>query len=441
MRLSADSFRPRLRLEQVFVVATLVVFLGPFALIFPDDPLAGSPQVRIMFIGFYIIAGGFLLREYRSRPTAFRLSPIMLLIACLLAISIASTMWSILPHITWRRAMAFAGTTVVGLYLGCRLSIFEILRLTAVSLALVVVGTILACLLVPGQAVHQEIHVGAWRGLFYHKNQLGEAMLEGILIFVALATSEKSSRLKLIELGLAAVAAFVLIMAQSATALACLGLFLLVLLALRVPRLTAYVFGAILAATLLTMVGMFGGSFCILSLIGRDCTFTNRTEIWGLVWSAIMERPWTGYGFGAFWVGESDLGNAIRAKLGWAETLSEAHNAWLETWLSVGIVGLVVAISLLLAISVKVLRRAGARKQAATDAWTVWSVGFVLTVWVYSLTESVFPSYNTLTWVLFIVLSVKTEYFGQSSSESGLPSGPARVHTGSLVHRWGALPR
>src|SRR5262249_17949624 len=155
-------------------------------------------------------------------------------------------------------------------------------------------------------------------------------------IFVALATSEKSSRLKLIELGLAAAAAFVLIMAHSATALAGLGLFLLVLLALRVPRLTAYVFGAILAARLLTMVGMFGG-FCILSLIGRDCTFTNRTEIWGLVWSAIMERPWTGYGFGAFWVGESDFGNAIRAKLGWAETITEAHNAWLEAWLSIGI--------------------------------------------------------------------------------------------------------
>src|SRR5262249_35283065 len=136
-------------------------------------------------------------------------------------------------------------------------------------------------------------------------------------------------------------------------------------------------------------------------------TFTNRTEIWGLVWSAIMERPWTGYGFGAFWVGESDWGNAIRAKLGWGETISEAHNAWLETWLSIGVVGLAVAISLLLAISVKVLRRASARKQAATDAWTVWSVGFILTVWVYSLTESIFPSYNTLTWVLFIVLAVR----------------------------------
>lgn len=416
MQLSINSGRALANLEQLFVVVTVIVFLGPFAFIFPDEPLTGSPQARIMFVAFYVVAAAFLWREYRSRSAAFRPGPIMLLVAFLLAISVASTMWSILPHITWRRGMALAGTTVVGLYLGCRFSLFEILKLAAVSLALVVIGTLLVCLLFPEKAIHQEIHVGAWRGLFTHKNTLGEAMLEGILIFVALAISEESTRFKLIELGLAATAAFVLIMAHSATAIVGLGLFVLVLLALRVPRVTPYALGATLAAMLLTMVGMFGGSFCILSFLGRDCTFSNRTEVWDFVWSAIIDRPWSGYGFGAFWAGESELGNAIRAKLGWPETINEAHNAWLETWLSIGVVGLAAAISLLLAVSVKVLQKASAREKSRMDAWTVWSVGFVMSIWVYSLTESVFPSYNTLTWVLFIVLAVKAEYFGEKAS-------------------------
>jgi O-antigen ligase len=221
----------------------------------------------------------------------------------------------------------------------------------------------------------------------------------------------------LIELGLAATATFVLIMAHSATAMVALGMFLLVLLALRVPRLTVYVLGAMLGAMLLTMVGILGGSFCVLSLLGRDCTITSRTEIWGLVWSAAMERPWIGYGFGAFWAGESELGNAIRAKLGWQETITEAHNAWLDIWLSIGAAGVGLAILTLSALSLKVLRRANARKDSATDAWTVWSVGFIMSVWVYSLTESVFPSYNTLTWVLFIVLAVKAEYWLTDVSE------------------------
>src|SRR5262249_30480394 len=206
------------------------------------------------------------------KPAAFKPSPIMLLIACLLAISIGSTMWSILPHITWRRSVALAGTTVVGLYVGCRFSMREILRLAAVSLGLVVVATILVRLLLPEKAVHQEIHVGAWRGLFFHKNQLAAAMLQGILIFVALAVSEKSTRRRLLQVRLAATAAFVLIMAHSATAMVSLGIFLLVLLALRVPWLTAYVLGAILGAMLLTVAGILDGRFCVLSLLGRDCT-------------------------------------------------------------------------------------------------------------------------------------------------------------------------
>src|SRR5262245_33693902 len=125
MRLSGDPGRPVSTLEQLFVVITIIVFLGPFALTFPGDLLVASPQERIMFIGFYILAGALLFREYRSRPAGVRPSPIMLLIASLLAISIASAMWSILPHIAWRRGVALAGTTVVGLYIGCRFSKLE----------------------------------------------------------------------------------------------------------------------------------------------------------------------------------------------------------------------------------------------------------------------------------------------------------------------------
>src|SRR5262249_18234959 len=190
--------------------------------------LVGNPQARVMFIGFYIVAGVLLWKEYRSRPASFRPSPIMLLIACLLALSLASTLWSILPYITWRRAVALAGTTVVGLYLGCRFSFLKILRLSAISLGLAVIATVLFCVLFPEKAVHQEIHIGAWHGLFYHKNQLGEAMLQGILIFAALALSENSIGRRTIELGLTATAIFVLIMSRSATAMVVLAIFLFV---------------------------------------------------------------------------------------------------------------------------------------------------------------------------------------------------------------------
>jgi exopolysaccharide production protein ExoQ len=434
MRLSIDPGRALLHLEELFVVVTVIVFLGPWALIFPNEPLAGNPQARIIFIGFYIVAGALFLREYRSRPAAFRASPIMLLIACLLAICLASTMWSILPPITWRRSVGLAGTTVVGLYLGFRFSFLKLLRLAAVSLGLIVVSTVFLCLMFPETMVHQEIHTGAWRGLFYHKNQLGQAMLQGILIFVALAISEKSRQHRLIELALAATATFVLIMAHSATSIVGLGIFLLIVLMLRIPRLSGYLLGALFIAMLLTIVGILGGSFCVLSFIGRDCTVTGRTEIWALVWSAVVQRPWLGYGFGAFWL--SELGDAIRAKLGWPETIAEAHNAWLDTWLSIGAIGVGLVVLILSAVSLKIVRTAAARNYRAADSWTVWSVGFVVSIWVYSLTESVLLSYNTLMWVLFIVLAVKTEHFGHCGIESDRPSWRKGVFPNRMIKEY-----
>jgi exopolysaccharide production protein ExoQ len=225
----------------------------------------------------------------------------------------------------------------------------------------------------------------------------------------------------MIELGLMVTATFVLIMAHSATAIVTLGIFLLVLLTLRVPRLTGYVLGSLVVAVLLIVVGLVGDSFCVLSIVDRDCTFTGRTEIWTLAWSAIMERPWVGYGFGAFWAAGSEIGNAIRAQLGWQ--VASAHNAWLDTWLAIGGVGLSITILILIALSVKILQRAVIQVDAASDPCTVWSVGFLVSVWIYSLTEIFFPSYNTLTWVLFIVLAVKTEHFGYAKRSARLMGG------------------
>jgi exopolysaccharide production protein ExoQ len=288
-------------------------------------------------------------------------------------------------------------------------------------LGLVLVSTLLLWFIFPDKIIVQETHIGAWRGLFYHKNQLGQAMLQAILVFVALAVSDKSGRRRTVQMILTATAMFVLLMAGSITGMTALGVFFLVLIALRVPRLTAYVLAASIGAMLLIIVGMFEDSLCVLSIVDRDCTLTGRTEIWALAWSAAMERPWIGYGFGAFWAGESAVGNAIRAKLAW-QALS-AHNGWLETWLSIGALGVILTVLTLSMLSVKLLRRAFASKDPATNAWTVWSIGFLVSAWAYSLSESSLLAYNTLTWVLFIVLAVKTEHFGQCDSESGRLDG------------------
>jgi O-antigen ligase len=78
-------------------------------------------------------------------------------------------------------------------------------------------------------------------------------------------------------------------------------------------------------------------------LLGREEeaeTLTGRSVIWPEVVRFVSERPWLGYGYESFWTaGRID---EISAQLGWG--LREAHNAYLEVLLWLGIVGLALVI-------------------------------------------------------------------------------------------------
>jgi O-antigen ligase len=73
-------------------------------------------------------------------------------------------------------------------------------------------------------------------------------------------------------------------------------------------------------------------------LLGRaeeSDTLSGRAFIWPEVVSFASERFWLGYGYESFWTpGRIET---ISDKLGWG--LREAHNAYLEVWLSLGAIG------------------------------------------------------------------------------------------------------
>lgn len=65
-------------------------------------------------------------------------------------------------------------------------------------------------------------------------------------------------------------------------------------------------------------------------------TFSGRFFIWPEVISFIQQRPLTGYGFESFW--SPDHIETISSACGWG--LREAHNAYLEIALGMGLIGL-----------------------------------------------------------------------------------------------------
>jgi O-antigen ligase len=83
-------------------------------------------------------------------------------------------------------------------------------------------------------------------------------------------------------------------------------------------------------------------------LMGRTdqaVSLTGRVPLWKEIWRDGSRRPWTGYGYGAYWI--TDRIDDIGAELRWYPRHS--HSAYMEVLLDLGIVGatLVVLLALL----------------------------------------------------------------------------------------------
>ena len=193
---------------------------------------AESSLVLIVFMLTYGIIGILILCRWKKFLKSLRGGIVILPV---LAVACLSYSWSDSPDVTLKRLVALFGTSLVGLYLSSRYTIRQQLKLLACSFGLVVLGSFVFALALPDYGVMSVEHVGAWRGVFTHKNPLGIRMVFSAVIFFLLAIGEQRRRW-LYFLGFFASATLVLL-AQSGTALVTLTL---VLLALPVYRIFVF---------------------------------------------------------------------------------------------------------------------------------------------------------------------------------------------------------
>ena len=93
------------------------------------------------------------------------------------------------------------------------------------------------------------------------------------------------------------------------------------------------VFGV--SALAFTAFSFFGED--LLAVVGRDATFTGRTDIWRIVLDAIGQKPLLGFGYYAATV--DFMRPLLVGAIGQAAV--DAHNGYLDVMLGTGIVGLV----------------------------------------------------------------------------------------------------
>lgn len=110
-------------------------------------------------------------------------------------------------------------------------------------------------------------------------------------------------------------------------------------------------------------------------------TLTGRVPLWAECMKYIAERPLFGYGYEGFWTPErrEDLDSQIDWGAG------SAHSAYIELWLTLGIVGLVLHTSILLL----VLRRATVLHRATQAPEYAAAVGLSAQLFVFGALESI----------------------------------------------------
>lgn len=358
-----------------------------------------SAFLRLLWLPVYgLVAIGCLWKVRTMVSLAVR----MPFLIALLAVTAASFLWSIDPSLTQRRSIAVVATSLAGLYLAARYDWRTLLRLMGAMWLFMAIVSLGAVIIAPGFAIMSEIHPGAWKGLWWEKNTLGGHMARAAFLCAFLFILDRPWRP---VWGFAVFLCSALVIAStSKTALLGLLLGFGILFAGWVSRKgtaitisslwTGIVLSSAFAAIMIIEPGI------ILNLLGRDATLTGRTDIWSVLAGAIADRPQLGYGYGAFWQLDSMPAYRVRAATEWL--VPTAHNGWLETALSVGLIGL----GLLMANYVLFVARAA---WLSIDNWLgIFALGVAGQFLLFSLSESNALQQNSIIWVTYVAIAAKT---------------------------------
>lgn len=296
---------------------------------------------------FLVLAAWTSFNEPRRLKLIMRPALIAAVIWCVVSVV---TSWE--PSLAARRlAFALMLMSISGMILLLPKTLRHFSDLMAAVALIVLVVCYLGVFFAPSLSIHQATdflepdHPGNWRGVFPHKNEAGAMMV--LFIFIGLFVA----RMRSLGLGalIVVLASVFLAFTQSKTAIGVLPLALTLSAVIgrsRSPAMGVALVVTVLAVFNLSSVGtvLFEPVRNLIEAIMPDATFTGRTEIWQLALQAVAQRPVTGYGFMAFW-GSEQVVYGMGEKTTWVNTATDAHNAYLNVALGIGIPGLALVIA------------------------------------------------------------------------------------------------
>jgi O-antigen ligase len=404
----------------------------------PDQVLEGSPLDRVIMSA--LIALGLAVLAARGTQTAGVLRrniPLLVFfVYCL-----ASIVWSDYPFVAFKRWIKVLGNVVMVLIVltdpNREAAVRKFFTRTAF---LLLPASVLLIKYYPeyGRFYDRWEGTAFYTGVAIDKNMLGcIAFVFGIamlwrIVGVLREGGEGRGRQLLAFSAVLAVSVWLLLISQSATSLGCLllGCTLIVILTFQGhgrPWVVHVLLFALAAAGSVTY--LFPGVFVfVVESLGRDPTLTGRTELWTTLLE-MTTHPWLGAGFESFFLG--DRLELLWEKYWWQP--NQAHNGYIEIYLTLGRVGLVL---------MGVLMWTGYRNavQVFREDPMAGSLrlAFLIVALVYNVTEAAFKVVHPI-WIVFLLAAARTAVTGESRAAERVRATPA-ARLPAAAHYGGALP-
>jgi exopolysaccharide production protein ExoQ len=210
-------------LEKAFTFIALFLFTSAVVplLRFYDNAAIdfnqGDNFSQAIYLTIYLITGALLLFNIKAVIQMFVQKKITVILLLLVFLCLLSFIWSSDPSITLRRSFALIGTTAFGIYLSVQFNLQQLIKILALTLASIAILSILFSIFLPVYGTHHEIdHLGAWRGVFPHKNMLGRIMTLSAIVWLIYTFS--ISKRKIISLAFCGLSFLLIILSTSTTA-------------------------------------------------------------------------------------------------------------------------------------------------------------------------------------------------------------------------------
>ncbi|BAZ08392.1 O-antigen polymerase [Calothrix sp. NIES-4071] len=391
--------------EKAFIVLGLCFFSGVFGV---NSLGLILPQAVITLIRFFLWGISTLLVCIFWKQTLVAAIQNKWL-SILTGLTLLSYTWSIFPDVTLFHIRDILMMTSFGLYFAARFKLKDQIQLIAFTLLLGGILSTIISLGIPSIGVHGmggvdvelgEGHIGAWKGVFGHKNILGSMMVLSSLAFFTLPKGTSS----LYKWGGFSFSIVLMLLSTSRTSLVLSALLILIMLFYRQFRWQGKLSVIFLhiGTLILGCLTLFLLTYWVdlLTSLGRDATLTGRTYIWGTALTRLMERPFLGFGYSAFWAPGSRYALQASRALGSDWIPPHGHNGFVDLAVDVGLIGLSLFFITYFTAFAQSLKQAYATKKPEQ----LWPLAFLTFLAMNNVTESCLLYLGNMYWVLFITI-------------------------------------